>query len=211
MRYLLVIVLGVGSIGCASNPSVTEHQCRAGDWQTIGYRDGVAGVDKSRLLAHQEACGEFSIVPDRDAYLMGWNEGIPLFCTHANGYSAGERGATRNLVCDREASEGFGAGYEQGREIFIALSQVNAIRNQIAAGEGRLLVIEDEMLAVTSAQLEPSLTAQDRVALLADLKRLADEKARLQSELPYLVADLDEAQNKLERLRESHTLAYNDA
>ena len=40
--------------GCSGNPSVTESQCIAGDWQTVGYRDGVNGLRSTQLLQHQE-------------------------------------------------------------------------------------------------------------------------------------------------------------
>ncbi len=209
MGRLLVIVVSLITMGCASNPSVSEHQCRAGDWQTIGYRDGTAGLAKTRILVHQEACGEFGIVPDRSAYMAGWNEGIPLYCTHENGFRAGERGARRNLVCEQEVDDIFRRGYDQGREIYIALSEVNAIQNRIAASEARLLVIDDEMLDVTAAQLDAALTPQERIDLVADLKRLADEKARLQSELPVLISELSIAQENLQRIRDAQALAYN--
>ena len=39
--------------GCAT---LSESQCAANDWQTVGYSDGARGQDSSRLLNHQNAC-----------------------------------------------------------------------------------------------------------------------------------------------------------
>ena len=50
--------------GCAAKPSVSEYQCMAGDWQSIGYRDGSQGLARSQVLKHAEACGEYGVVPD---------------------------------------------------------------------------------------------------------------------------------------------------
>ena len=57
MRTLITLISTLALLGgCASGGSVSENQCIASDWQTLGYRDGVAGYRSSRLLKHQDAC-----------------------------------------------------------------------------------------------------------------------------------------------------------
>ena len=59
-----VVALLFALAGCSSN-SVSESQCIAGDWQTIGYRDGANGNRSTQLLAHQDACVKHGVIPDR--------------------------------------------------------------------------------------------------------------------------------------------------
>ena len=47
---------------CSSNPSVSESQCIAGDWQTVGYRDGTNGLRSTQLLQHQDACVQYDVI-----------------------------------------------------------------------------------------------------------------------------------------------------
>ena len=76
--------------GCAT---LSESQCAANDWQTVGYSDGVSGQDSSRLLKHQNACMKHGVTPDRMAYLVGWEEGVVRYCTPDNGFQQGQRGS----------------------------------------------------------------------------------------------------------------------
>ena len=108
MRALISLLTALALLGgCASGGSVSENQCIAGDWQTMGYRDGAAGYRSSRLLKHQDACVEHGIVPDRNGYMLGWEQGAREFCQPNNGFDLGARGAGHNNICPVDIREAF--------------------------------------------------------------------------------------------------------
>ena len=196
---VLLLILG----GCAAKPSVSEYQCQAGDWQTIGYRDGAAGVASTRLLAHQEACGAYGIVPERSQYMLGWEDGLATYCTADNGFLLGQRGAAVNTLCSGELREPFATAHADGLALHQAQQRVNSLHRQINSSEARLPEIKQEMLGATTAQLAPDLTAEERIALVAKLDSLAQEKADILSALPGLRLELRQAEYELDELQQS--------
>lgn len=191
--------------GCAATPTVSENQCIAGDWQTIGYGDGMAGFASTRLLMHQEACGDFGIIPVREEYLAGWQEGLSMYCTADNGFQVGQRGGGLNQVCSGELREPFASAHADGRELYLARRDVQHWSQTLAQQENRLHAIKQEMVGATTAQLEPDLTAEERVRLLAKLEALADERAAIKAELPHTEHELRQAELHLAEL--DHALA----
>ncbi len=200
MTRILIITAALVLGGCAGNPSVSENQCRAGDWQTIGFRDGANGFSSTRLLAHQEACGEFAIVPERTAYLKGWQDGLTSFCTADNGFNLGNRGASFNTVCARDMAEPFATAYHDGRQLYLARSEVNRLNRLINNKEARLDQLKQEIVGATTAQLVPDLTPEERIGLVAKLEQLISERAEIEEELPELERDLAAAEYELDRL-----------
>jgi hypothetical protein len=192
-----VVVLGAG---CASTPSVSENQCRAGDWQTIGYRDGANGINSSRLLQHQEACGEFAIVPDRNLYLAGWEEGLSTYCTADNGFQQGLRGRALNSNCRDQLREPYAAAHADGRQLYVARRDVSRLQQTLQNQQNRLEQIKQEIIGVTTAQLAPDLTAEERLRLLSKLDDLADERAELKAEVPRTEQALLDAEGHLAQL-----------
>jgi len=94
-RKLRWIGIGLGSAlaisGCAT---LSKDQCLMGDWYEIGVQDGAAGYAPDRLAQHREACAEYRVRPDREAYRAGWDDGIGAYCTPERGYQEGRRGAS---------------------------------------------------------------------------------------------------------------------
>ncbi len=109
-QFIVFSCLGVlsGLAGCAT---LSESQCVAGDWQTVGYRDGMNGIHHSRLLKHQNACVKHGITPDRTAYMDGWNDGGVRYCQPENGFAAGERRSAYSNVCPQTMQGTFYAAY----------------------------------------------------------------------------------------------------
>ena len=196
---IVAIITSLALTGCATKPTVSENQCRAGDWESIGYRDGANGAASTRILAHQDACGEYNIVPIKDHYLAGWQAGIASFCTPENGFSQGNLGRSLNRQCtDAE----YAAAHADGLQLHQARSTVNALAHELESHHSRLVNIKDEMVRVSTAQLAPELTVQRRVKLLAKLEQLAEERALLRSELPQLELELSEAESRLAEIQQ---------
>lgn len=204
MRPILLIpLLVVLGLGCARDASVSESQCAAGDWETIGYRDGALGHRPSRLLAHQDACIPHGVTPDRDAYQLGWRRGIGAFCHPDHGYALGLEGEGHDNVCPDPHRDAFLSAWNAGRRVYVAQARVEEIERAIALKSQRLNGIDEEIAATASAQLDPTLLPAQRVQLAARAKALYDEKLRLRAEIPPLEQELGERTRELEALGRS--------
>ena len=188
--------------GCA-NRSLSAHQCQAGDWQTVGYRDALNGRNQGYLLEHQNACGRHEIVPDAQAYRSGWAEGIREYCQPQRGYDLGISGGRQRNVCPADLASGYRSAYEDGRVLYLARHEVNRLESKIARDQARIDAIGRELIDTATAQVDPTLTTQDRLDLLADSKALMDERDRLADGLPGLAVDLERALAHLDDVQQS--------
>jgi DNA repair exonuclease SbcCD ATPase subunit len=191
--------------GCAS---MSKSQCLANDWETVGYRDGLSGTQSSALMQHQNACMKHDVVPDRQAYLAGWREGVEQYCQPANGFAAGERGAGFSNVCPAHLQGSFHAAYRDGRQLYLAQSEINSLVSAINQREQRLREVKSELAGIAGGMLDGETTTADRAAMLLTAKDLAQEQGRLESEIDDLQAEVAVKSERLEHLR--HSLAFAD-
>jgi Protein of unknown function (DUF2799) len=97
MRYfLLLIALPLVLLGCAT---LSEDQCRAGDWREIGFSDGTNGRTADYVAKHAKACADYGIDPDVTAWEAGRQKGLPLYCTPRRAYEEGSKGRELSPVC----------------------------------------------------------------------------------------------------------------
>ena len=202
MRAHFSLIVGVLLLtGCGGGATLSENLCVAGDWQTLGYRDGALGYRSSSLLEHQEDCVEHGIVPDRADYMLGWEEGMREYCTASNGFVVGELGRGHNNVCSEDLREAFLEAYLKGRKLYLARYRVNQLDSEIHQRNGRLEAVKAEIVSSAAGQLDGELTPTERVELLARTQRLADEKRELELRLRELEAEREV------RIRERDALA----
>ena len=116
---LRLMLVGLGSAlainGCAT---LSRDDCLMGDWYEVGVQDGAAGYAPDRLAQHREACAEYRIRPDREAYQAGWDDGIGIYCTPERGYQEGRRGASYGQVCPPPLEWAFLQGYRNGQQLY---------------------------------------------------------------------------------------------
>jgi hypothetical protein len=200
MRFNLLVSLAfLLLMGCGGG-SVTRNQCYAGDWQTLGYRDGSQGYSSTRLLDHQDACVSHGVVPDRAAYMAGHREGLAEYCRPSNAFAVGERGYPHNNVCPDSDRNAFESAYRSGRQFYLARVEVEELERLIAQRQFRLEQVKAELVSSATEQLNPTLTPAQRVDLLAWMQRLGEEKATIERELPALEARLVEKSERLSAL-----------
>ena len=200
MRSVVVLFSFLILSACAGRETVSEYQCAAGDWQTLGYRDGVNGYRSSQLLEHQHACMQYGIVPDRAGYMLGWDEGVRQYCDPNNGFNAGQHGWDYQNVCPSDLREGFVEAYREGRRLYLARVAVANLEAEINRKTQRIEAIKSEMVSVASAQINPELTVDERIRLAAKLQNLHAERERLIAELPQLEHELAVKARELDRL-----------
>ena len=201
MRIHLIIIAALLALaGCGGGASVSQNQCIASDWHTLGYRDAINGVNSSQLLAHQDACVQHGIIPDREGYMLGWREGIREYCQPYNAFGVGERGVRYDNICPNDMQADFIAAYKDGRALYKARAEVNRLQNLIARNESRREHIKAELLTTAAEQLNPMMTTQERVALLARMQRLNEEQRRIRRDLPHQRYELQLKTTELESL-----------
>lgn len=133
LAALAIMALALG--GCAS---LSEKECRAGDWYAIGQRDGAAGRTEDYVGEHSAACQQFGVTPDHDRWLAGREKGLERFCTARNGYSVGSVGGRYDGVCFAGAEIEFRRGYDLGLRINQLRGQLDRIDNDIRIIDGQL-------------------------------------------------------------------------
>ncbi|MFT3735119.1 MAG: DUF2799 domain-containing protein [Rhodocyclaceae bacterium] len=130
---LLCLALGA----CAS---LNEAECRRGDWQALGKREGLAGYTAGRLDEHRKACGKYAIQPDTALWESGRQQGLRQFCTPHNAVEAGYRGyqySTGTCPADMEAA--FLPGWRVGLEAWRAEWELEQLRQRIRNLEADLM------------------------------------------------------------------------
>jgi hypothetical protein len=206
--FLLLLPLALSLAGCGSRPSVSEHQCIAGDWQTLGYRDGANGRRSTSLLAHQNACGEHGIVPDRHGYMLGWEQGAREYCHADNAFLVGERGENYYNICPEDLRADFVSAYSNGRTIYLARTAVANIERQINHNRSRLETVKSEIVASAAAQFSGTLLPEERLELITRTQRLYEEQQQLEYELADLEQELVRKERELNDLNRSLASIY---
>ena len=207
MKYLLITVALFGVLALSGCATLSESQCIASDWQTVGYRDGVSGTQSSQLLKHQNACVKHGIVPDRQAYLAGWDDGVEQYCQPRNGFAAGERGVQRANVCPSHLQSAFYAAYKEGRQLYLARSEISGMQQSISQKENRLKQIKSQIVEVELHLIDGATTPLERRHLLEETKLLAQEQGKLETEIQSLKVEVAVKAEHLENLRQVLALA----
>lgn len=203
LSVVLVFSLLLG--GCAS---LSESQCIAGDWQTVGMRDGLAGQHSAHLLNHQNACVKHGVVPDRQAYLAGWEQGVRQYCQPDNGFVVGERGAGYNNVCPAHLQGAFQEAYEEGRQLYEAQAAIDQFNRTIARKSDRLRQIAAQRTSAEADLIDEAATAAERRELLELTRSLSREEGALQAEIQDLEIAVAVRSERLRVLRSSLIAGY---
>lgn len=180
-RNLILLPFLLVLAGCAS---LTPQQCVQGDWQNIGYGDGVAGRLPDYINAHREACAEVGVLPDYQTWLRGYNAGLQAYCTPQNAYQRGRDGQSMAPVCPAESRPTLSYATDWGLQYYELAQEIRELRAEI-------LRIQTVIIAELSY---PDLTPEDadRLARLRfDMRqlerriRLAELRQRRYAHLPY--------------------------
>lgn len=137
-RHCLTALLALLALGLSGCATLSEGECRTADWQEIGRIDGSQGQPRARLFEHAKACADYGIRPDAEAYYQGREWGLLDYCTPANAYREGRRGASYQGVCPALLEGNFLVSYRQGLAIHDVESALERIEQRISRIEHRL-------------------------------------------------------------------------
>ena len=183
---LTVVLAALVMSGCAS---MSSEECALSDWSAVGYEDGSRGYTTERFGNHRKACAKHGVSADFRAYQEGRDEGLVEFCQPSRGYNLGVNGGTYNGVCDVALEEEFLDAYRVGNQLYGLRANVNSANSRIASKEREIVRIEKEIRAKEALLIGEETTIEDRVLLLADLKKLSERTGELEAEIEGLVQD----------------------
>ena len=184
MKKLLLIALAVVLSGCAS---MNADQCAMSDWHAVGYEDGSRGYTSDRFGQYRKACAKHSVAPDFQAYQVGRKEGLVEYCRPSRGFNLGASGGRYNGVCDVALEEEFLDAYRVGSQLHTLRSNVNRVNSAIASREQRIAENVETIAAKQATLIAADTAVEDRVIILADLKRLSEEQGELEAEIEQLI------------------------
>jgi Protein of unknown function (DUF2799) len=202
-RTLTVSILLCAALsGCAS---MSAEECAASDWKAVGFEDGARGYTSDRFAQHRKDCAEHGITADFDAYQAGRSQGLQEFCQPGRGFSHGVSGGQYSGVCPQELEAGFVDAYNAGYKLYGLRANVNGTNSAIYARQSELKNTEDRIVDIGVALIDDETTRDERIQLLAELKKLSERSGELESEIESLVAERARAEQELESYQQTLT------
>lgn len=153
----------------AACASLSEEQCRAGDWRGIGFVDGTAGRDTDYIANHQKACAEIGVTPDLTAWLDGRQQGLQTYCTPEKAYQVGRSGRALSPVCPAASRASMDEAHYAGRQYYEIRQEIDRLRSDRFTVEAALDDLPDDAGA--------------------DRRRLRNERSRIDRRISGLEQD----------------------
>ncbi|WP_415892971.1 DUF2799 domain-containing protein [Neptuniibacter sp. PT8_73] len=197
MRPLILASLLLVLSGCAS---LSQEECLTGDWQGIGYRDGLQGKTEAYLAEHQSACSEYLVSLNIDDYLRGRKEGLKSYCQPDNGYRLGRQGAEYAYVCPAELDTAFVVKYQQGRETYQQEKAVKTLEAEIRKNKAEQTKLKDKIIKTETKLVADGKSRSKRQRLLDDLKDMEQRLPSLKTELFRMEMQLQREKSALQDL-----------
>lgn len=198
MRSLIMASLFVVLSGCAS---LSQEECLTGDWQGIGYRDGLQGKTEAYLAEHQSACAEYKVSLNLADYLQGRKEGLKSYCRPENGYRLGRQGMEYAYVCPADLDAAFLAKYKQGLELYQQEKVVNNLEADIRKNKAEQTKLKDHIIKTEAKLVADGKSRSERQHLLDDLKNMELRLPNLKAELYRMEMQLLREKTALQNLQ----------
>lgn len=115
--------------------TLSKQECMVGDWQAIGYNDGVAGYAADRLASHTKACAKTSVTPNYQLWERGRQLGLKQYCTVTSAYNVGRRGRELNNVCPITIVNTLQSANKKGLDYYALDSQLDKDKRLLEARE----------------------------------------------------------------------------
>lgn len=194
MKRFTITLIPLLLAGCAT---LSEPECRTADWQMIGLEDGASGRNISYLAEHRSACAEYSITPNRQAYIEGHNQGVRRFCRAANGFEQGKIGYQYEGICPADLEAEFLYEYQQGYKVFRIQQEIDQLERDLSDKRQQRDKLRERTDNKAAKLLLPNLKELERHQLISDIRAMEREM----HDLEHQMEDLDWDIKKLERKR----------
>lgn len=104
-KVVLSTLIGMSIAAVSGCATLSKEECLVADWHAIGKQDGREGYTWQRLSEHAKACSKINIIPNKEQWEAGRQEGLKSYCTVSNAYAKGLRGKFLNDVCTENRYE----------------------------------------------------------------------------------------------------------
>ncbi|MBU6951081.1 DUF2799 domain-containing protein [Hahella sp. HN01] len=197
VRRIFVVAALLNLSACAT---MNENECRNADWRVIGYEDGVAGRSATYLSQHREACSDYNVSPDLDAYRAGFDDGARNYCKPQNGFDLGRGGNAYKGQCPPDLEPVFMRAVESGQFVRYMEKEIKDSEGMRTSAEKDLDKNRDKIDAIENELVNGSGDAQKRRDLLKQMRELENHRDDLNYELRHLDAKIREYRSVIDSI-----------
>ena len=201
MHHLKLITLAGSALLLASCSSLSEEECKLGDWNAIGLADGSKGRESAAIEDHRKACAEVGVRPDLSAYLAGRERGLQSYCTPGNGYQEGLHGRAYEGVCPQASEQAFVAAHGAGLEVHRAKHRIDALEHKLRGTLRKIDKLEKKRDRVRG---RPITSVQDGEAVRNELVSLDSKLDDETGDRRAYETEIELLKRQLIRLEERH-------
>lgn len=184
--------------GCAT---MSEDQCRAGDWGGQGFRDGSQGLPMSRLDDHAKACGKHGVTPEETPYRSAREDGLRTYCRFERGFEEGRRGRSYHGVCRPEEEADFLPAYHDGRRLHAAEAALESARSELDSAIAWIDDREDKLSAKQRELRGEGKTEAEREQIRNRIEEVRGELRQARRRARDAERALDWAEDEADRVR----------
>jgi hypothetical protein len=189
MSAIRVVALGAAVLVLAGCSGMSEQACLTTDWRTVGFEDGTFGRSVANIGSYRNACADYGIAPDLEAYRAGHAEGVEIYCRESNGFAVGHSGAAYKGVCPANLEAAFVSEYNAGRRLHELESALRNADARIASNYRAQESIKRELAENVAKTIAADTTAEQRVALVMRSADLGKRFGELTTEIRELERD----------------------
>jgi len=196
--WALSVAAAAALSACATG--MGKDECVVADWRTIGFEDGLHGYPADRIGVHRVACAKHQVAPNLAAYTEGRQRGLVEYCQPKNGFRVGLHGGGYANVCSGPTEQSFVNGYQWGRQIYDARSELNNNRARLRNARDGLSRTDAAIAAATAELLLPNLPKERRIFLATELVQLGQERTEFSSRIDLLSARTQQLASNVQQL-----------
>jgi hypothetical protein len=196
--WILILLLILILPACAT---LNKKECLNADWRSIGFEDGARGAKTSRIGQHREACAEYSIKPDLDAYRGGREQGLQSYCRPGNGYQVGLSGNSYNDVCPAALENDFVVAYKAGEKIYRLESDIRNLSRTLKQDEKALKALKEELSTVEAELVSNGVASKRRIELLAEVREKGKNQDKLENKIKNQELEMARLQGQVDSLK----------
>ncbi len=203
-QQLIVLAIGFLLSACTT---ISKDQCEIGNWDGLGYSDGVKGRASDRFEQYNETCAKYNVRVNLDMWLQGYNRGLLLYCTADHGAWVGQNGSTYNDVCSGPAGRDFSTGYHAGRQVFLARQSLQRAQHDYTNYDQRLDELYIEIQIEEEKFKNKDLSEKERTNVLNNIRYLERRYGRIEQQLQQIERTIEHIEQDeiylRQRLRET--------
>jgi hypothetical protein len=198
MTAAIIVGAALAAGGCAT---MSEDQCRVGDWGGQGLRDGSAGLPMSRLDDHAKACAKHGVAPEETPYRSAREDGLRTYCRLERGFEEGRRGRSYHGVCRPEEEADFLPAFHDGQRLHAAESALEAASSELSSAVGWIEDREDKLEAKQRELGEEGKTDAERERIRERIQEVRGELREARRRAREAERALDWARSDADRVR----------